>query len=75
MKEWPWPCVAFSDLRILLSRLKKLLDVNEFVLEDSSYEDERCMQPPGAQHHLHCASPAIGAWRESLDEILRNALF
>ena len=68
----PWPCGAFSDLLIFRTGLKKMLDIDEFVVGDRGYADERCVQPPGAQHHLHHTLAAIRARHESLNERLKN---
>eukprot|EP00171_Calliarthron_tuberculosum_P012010 IDg12010t1 len=47
------PCGEYSDIRIFRSRLKSMLGPLEFVIGDSGYKDDRCIQPPGPIHPLH----------------------
>ena len=46
----PFPCGTYSDLRIFRERLKLKLQMDEFVLCDRGYTDEKCIQPQGDQH-------------------------
>lgn len=43
--EWvhgPFPCDAYSDLKIFLLRMKEALSSGENVLADGGYGDQRC---------------------------------
>ena len=38
----PFRCGSFSDLRILRTKLKSMLQENETVIADRGYKDEKC---------------------------------
>ena len=39
----PWPCGSYSDVRVFCEGLKKNLRLDEFVIADNGYTDERCI--------------------------------
>lgn len=41
----PFPWASFSDVRILVSRMKKMLLTDEYVVGDGGYSDNRCKRP------------------------------
>ena len=68
----PRPCGAYSDLKIFRDGLKHLLKVDGFVLADSGYTDERCIQPPGSNQKSHRLLSLIRARHEYLNKRIKQ---
>ena len=68
----PWPCGAYSDVRVFRNGLKKLLRKEEFVITDAGYTDERCIQPPGVHHQNHGLMATIRARHEIFNKRLKQ---
>ena len=68
----PWPCGAFSDVRVFRSGLKSTLDVDEFVVADGGYIDERCISPPGSSHADHKTLAETRARHEIVNKRLKQ---
>ena len=49
----PWACGSHSDLKIFRNGTRKFLVLNEFVIADNGYADNRCIQPPVEHHFQH----------------------
>lgn len=68
----PWPCGAFSDIRIFRGGLKSMLKVDELAIGDSGYTDTRCIQPPGTQHPMNVTLARIRARHETVNKRLKQ---
>ncbi len=68
----PWPCGSHSDLRIIREGLKLKLLLDEFVVADGGYTDERCIQPPGSNHKDHHLLSLIRAMHENSNKRLKQ---
>lgn len=68
----PWPCGAYSDVRIFQDGLKNMLRADEFVIADSGYTDERCIRPPVNNHPNHRLMSIVRARHEILNKRLQQ---
>ncbi len=63
----PWPCGKYTDLTIFRCGFEKLLDDNEFVVEDSGYTDLNWIKPSGKQHPSHYVLSKIRTHHECIN--------
>ena len=68
----PFPCGAFSDVRIFRTRLKPLLGIEEFAIGESGYTDVRCVRAPHHTHALHRPLSLIRARHEIVNSHLKK---
>ena len=61
-----------SDLRIFREELKHKLLVDEFMIANSGYSDERYIQPPGHSHPRRRLLSLIRAQHENLNKRLKQ---
>ncbi len=68
----PFPAGSYPDLRIIRSGLKLSLDVDETVVADKGYPDERALTPPGTGHPDATLHSKIRARHETVIRRLKH---